>query len=218
MVTEGPQGLLTPSGQPLNLKRCRSLSERSRVCPKLRPRRTRGTPSISEKLRRATGGSGFPLPSRSEASRTVSRPRLPEIAEVSEPGGHGRRWVDGGRRGSEAGRLRARKPLRKNPRFAERRWLTSDSGKRRRLPISGGPSDSGKSRRSPIGSGPSGSGAARRRPSARPAGQLEAAAAPCLMLRYSSEENPPASPSSRRRERLRCPRRGRPRPPAAAGS
>lgn len=108
----------------------------------------------------------------------------------------------GGGRDGERGAC-VREGLRKEPRFPERSSPASGSGKNRRLPSAGGPS---------------GSGAARRRPSVRPAGLLEAAAAPCLMLRYFSEENPPASPESRRREGRHRPRGGAPRPPAAGGS
>lgn len=45
-------------------------------------------------------------------------------------------------------------------------------------------------------------------PSGRPAGLLEAAAAPCWMLCSLSEENPPASPEPRYREGRRFPRGG----------
>lgn len=143
-----------------------------------------------------------------------ARPKLPELPHVlglrSEPkfperGGHGRRRAErGGAGGGPGRRTRApREGLRKEPRFPERASPAGASGKSRSLPSA---------------AGPSGSGAARRRPSVRPAGLLEAAAAPCLMLRCSSEENPPASPESRRREGRRCPRGGAPRPPAAGGS
>ncbi|XP_068935029.1 uncharacterized protein [Petaurus breviceps papuanus] len=62
---------------------------------------------------------------------------------------------------------------------------------------------------------PSSSEKARSLPSSRPAGLLEAAAAPCWMLSSLSEENPPASPESRCPEGRRFPRGGGERPPAA---
>lgn len=49
---------------------------------------------------------------------------------------------------------------------------------------------------------------ARSFPSGRPAGLLEAAAAPCWMLCSLREENPPASPEPRYREGRRFPRGG----------
>lgn len=55
---------------------------------------------------------------------------------------------------------------------------------------------------------PSPSGKGRSCPSGRPAGLLEAAAAPCWMLCSLSEENPPASPEPRYREGRRFPRGG----------
>lgn len=55
----------------------------------------------------------------------------------------------------------------------------------------------------------------RKAPSGRPAGLLEAAAAPCWMLCSLSEENPSASPEPRYREGRRFPRGGGQRPPAA---
>ncbi|XP_056682171.1 actin nucleation-promoting factor WASL-like [Monodelphis domestica] len=62
---------------------------------------------------------------------------------------------------------------------------------------------------------PSSSEKARSLPSGRPAGLLEAAAAPCWMLSSLSEENPPASPEFRSPEGRRFPRGGGERPPAA---
>lgn len=188
-------------GRSLRAERCRSLSGPSRKRPKLRPRHCREAPKSPERL-----------PAGREFHLRVA-PKLPEIPHAlclrkepmfPERGGHGRCRAERGGRG-EGGEedACAREGLRKKPRFPERRSPASGSGNSRRLPSAGGPS---------------GSGAARRRPSVRPAGLLEAAAAPCLMLRYFSEENPPASPESRHREGLRCPRGGGPRPPAAGGS
>lgn len=208
MGAEGPQGPLKASSQSLTAKRYRSLAEPSRAESAPIPRDSEYRREAPKSYERGGNPSSEPLRSFPNSLTRSSSGNSRSLPSAGVTGGAGLSGKGG----------RPRKPLRKNPRFTERRWLASDSGESRRLPINGGPSDSGKSRRSPIGSGPSGSGAARRRPSARSAGQLEAAAAPCLMLRYSSEENPPASPLSRRRERLRCPRRGRPRPPAAGGS
>lgn len=71
VAAEGPQRPLTASGQPLTLKRCRSLSEPSRVCPKLCRRRSRGIPKIAEKLRRARAG---------RDSLFRARPKLPDLS------------------------------------------------------------------------------------------------------------------------------------------
>lgn len=186
---------------------CRSLSAAARPPSRRRPKPPPSpSPRGSEEPRAPPHGAGISLPSPSEASRTPSCPRPPERAEVSRERGS-REAPDraGGGRGEggegERGAC-AREGLRKEPRFTESSSPASGSGKSRRLPSAGGPS---------------GSGAARRRPSVRPAGLLEAAAAPCLMLRYFSEENPPASPESRRREGRRRPRGRAPRPPAAGG-
>lgn len=200
----GPAAPLTAQGRPLTAERSRSLSGPSRKRPKLRPLRSRAAPKSPERFRRSPRAS-------SEHVRSFPNSRTPSVSGKSRSfpsagvtGGAGLS-AEGGGAGGSAGRQGAcaREGLRKEPRFPERRSPASGSGKSRRLPSAGGPS---------------GSGAARRRPSVRPAGLLEAAAAPCLMLRYFSEENPPASPESRHREGLRCPRGGGPRPPAAGGS
>lgn len=183
--------------------RCRSLSGAARPPSRRRPKPPPSrSPRGSEESRAPPDWAGISLPSPSEASRTPPRPRPPERAEVSrERGSRDAPGRAGGRDGERGACVR--EGLRKEPRFPERSSPASGSGKNRRLPSAGGPS---------------GSGAARRRPSVRPAGLLEAAAAPCLMLRYFSEENPPASPESRRREGRHRPRGGAPRPPAAGGS
>lgn len=134
----GPQRLLTSSGQSLTAKCCRSLSEPSRLCPKLRPRRYRGIPKITEKLRRAMSGAGISLPSNSEASRTVSRPRLTEIAEVYRAQGSREVLGFAGREGEQGRALAPAKAspeeseicravladerLRKEPKVADQRW------------------------------------------------------------------------------------------------